>query len=480
MSTLSNKNKKFYIIVVCTLVIMFGFGFLPPVGQITPDGMRVLGLFIGCIFAWCFGELVWSSIIGIASLAIFNFGTMDSNWIASFGNQAAVVMIVALVFCHAIKQCGLLSEIAKWIIGMKWAQKGPWLLVFVYQLAAIVIGAMATNIAVPMILLWALFYEMAKELDLKPHEPLSVIILCSIGIAGAIGVAVMPYGSIPILVKGTAETFDPQFSFNTGHYILLNLLFAIVYLFVSVLILKLLFGKKVKINILQKESYKMHLNTESKISLAMLVLIVLALIVPNLLSEGNILRELFLNKLSITGIFMFASAILMIIRVNGKPILDIVEGIRNVPWSLMLLVCAALGISSNLTADNTGIIATIVNNIEPLMADKSPLVLTLIFVAIALVMTNFINDAITVIILYPIAAQFITGAGGSEMLLAILFSQAAIQGVLMPSGSIAGAMLHGNSQWMKSKEIFFYVSIMEVIVLCVLLIISLVGANFNL
>ena len=134
----------------------------------------------------------------------------------------------------------------------------------------------------------------------------------------------------------------------------------------------------------------------------------------------------------------------------------------------------------NLTADNTGIIATIVNNIEPLMADKSPLVLTLIFVAIALVMTNFINDAITVIILYPIAAQFITGAGGSEMLLAILFSQAAIQGVLMPSGSIAGAMLHGNSQWMKSKEIFFYVSIMEVIVLCVLLIISLVGANFNL
>lgn len=479
MTTVFSNEKKFYIIVACTLAIMIGFGFLPPVGQITHEGMRALGIFIGCVFAWCFGELVWSSVLGLVFLAIFNLGSMDGIWASSFGNSSAVVMIVALIFCYAIKQCGLLSEIAKWLVGMKWASKGPWLLVFVYSLASIVIGALATNVIIPMVLLWALFYEMAKELNLKPHDPLSVIILCSIAVTGGIGVSLMPYGAIPVIIQGAAKTFNPDYILNMGQYLLWNLIFAVAYLVISVLILKLLFGRKVKFNAVQKESYKMNLNTEGKISLAMLILVILAMVIPNFFPEGNALRDLFVNRLSIIGTFMLASAILMIIHVKGKPILDIVEGIKNVPWSLMLLVGAALGTSACLTADNTGILPTIVDVLEPMLANKGPTTLMLIFLAIGLIMTNFINDAVTSIIIYPIAAQFITNAGGSVMLFTLLFAQATIQGNLMPSGSVAGAMLHGNVEWMKSKEVFFHISIMEIIVLAVLLGVSFIGSGMN-
>lgn len=45
MSALSLKDKKFYIIVFFTIVIMFGFGFLPPFGEVTPTGMKILGIF---------------------------------------------------------------------------------------------------------------------------------------------------------------------------------------------------------------------------------------------------------------------------------------------------------------------------------------------------------------------------------------------------------------------------------------------------
>ena len=172
---------------------------------------------------------------------------------------------------------------------------------------------------------------------------------------------------------------------------------------------------------------------------------------------------------------MIASAILMIIRVKGKPILNIPDALANVPWPLVLLVSTALAISNYLTADEMGIVATIVSVFEPIMVGKSALTITLLFVAIGLIMTNFINDIVTCIVLYPIAAQFILNAGGSEMLFAILFAQVTIQGCLMPSGSIVGAMFHGNVEWLRSKDIFIWVIVMEFVLLVVLLLVALFG-----
>lgn len=475
MRTLSPTDKKFYIIALVTVIIMYGTGFLPTFGQVTPAGMRVLGIFLGCIFAWCFGELVWSSILGLASLVIINCGTTMENFASAFANNTTATIITAFVFCCAIEKSGLLAEFSKWILGRKWAQKGPWGLVFGFYLAAVILALMAANPLPPIILLWALFYEMAKEIGIKPYDPLSVIILCGIGVSTYVGVAIIPYSSMTVVVRGAAESFDPNFVFNIGEYMLLNFIVPIIYLPIIVFVLKLLAGKKVNIEMPKREQYRMNLNMESKISLCLLLIVILSMIIPNFLPEGNFLRVLFNDKLTIVGTFMIASVILMIIRVNGKPVLDIAEGISSVPWHLVLIVSSALAISNFITADETGIMPTIVSTLNPLMEGKSAFAITLLFVVIGLITTNFINDVVTCVVLYPIAAQFILDAGGSEMLFAILFSQVTIQGCFMPSGSYVGAMFHGNREWMHSKDVFKWVAIMEVFLLGVLLIVAIIG-----
>ena len=475
MSALSLKDKKFYIIVFFTIVIMFGFGFLPPFGEVTPTGMKILGIFLGCIFAWCFGELVWSSIIGLVSLVIFGFGTMGENFASAYANNTVATMIVAIIFCYAIEKSGLLSEISKWIIGQKWAQKSIWGLILAYFIAATLLGILATNAVPPIILLWALFYEMAREIGLKPGDPVVVIILCGIGVTAYVGVAMMPYSAMAVLVRGAAESFDPNFVFNIGQFMLLNLLIAIFFIPVVVMVLRIVAGRKVTFEMPKRDSYKMNLNLESKISLVVLIFIILSMVVPNFLDAENPLKVLFNDKLTIVGTFMLASALLMIIRIKGKPILDIPASISAIPWPLVLLVSSALAISNFITADGMGIVPTIVSVLDPVMEGKSPFVITLLFVAIGLIMTNFINDVVTCVVLYPIGAQFILDAGGSEMLFAILFAQVTIQGCLMPSGSIVGAMFHGNVEWMRSKDIFYYVTIMEVVLLIVLIIVAAIG-----
>lgn len=475
METMKQKDAKFYLIVFVTAILMFGFGFLPTFGEVTPQGMKILGIFLGCIFAWCMGETVWSSILGLVLLGIFGFGTMNGNFASAFANGTVATMLVAIIFCYAIEHCGLLKEIAKWIVGQKWAQSSPWALVFAFYLAALILGAMATNAVPAIILLWALFYEMADELGIQPYDKFGTIILLGIGVADCVGVSMMPYSVMVVCVKGCAEALDPTFAFNIGQFMLMMLLMAVIFLPLIVFVLRFLFGSKIDLEIPQKAPYQIQLTSKMKFSLLALIVLILSMLIPNFLPDGNIIKEFFGNRLGIVGIFMLLSALLMIIHVQGGPVLDICEGIRNIPWSLMLLVSSALAISGFLTADGIGILPTIVSFLDALMAGKSALTITLLFIVIGLVMTNLINDMVTTIVLYPIAAQFIIGAGGSVMLFAILFAQVTVQGCLMPSGSVIGAMFHGNTAWMKSKDIFQYVAVMELVVLVVLLIVSLIG-----
>lgn len=480
MSTLSRENKKFYIIVLITLAIMLGFGHLPTFAQITPDGMRILGIFLGCLFAWIFGEIVWSSILGVVLTCAYGFGTMAENFAAAYGNNVVSIMLTSIVFCYAIEKSGLLSEIARWIVGQRWAQKSPWLLIFAFFLASSVLAILVCNCVPPMILLWALYYELAKEIGAKPHDTLSNITICGIAVTATMGCCVMPYAGMATIVRGIAQQMDPAFAFNTAEYIIINLILMALLLPIFMIVLRLLFNKSVKaFKIPQREPYKMNLNQESVIAVTVLALIIIAMIFPNFLSSDNAIRILVNTKLTVSGLFMVGAVILAIIHVKGKPVLDIVSGLSNIPWPLFLLVSSALCMSDYLVADEMGIKGSLISLLNPLVEGKSVFAVTMIFMAIGLIMTNLINDVATIMILMPIASGFIVDAGGSIMLLAVLFGQATVQGCLMPSGSIIGAMMHGNTTWLKAKNIFLYVGIMEILVLIDLLLVTFVGYHIG-
>lgn len=61
----ATKSSKMYWIHVATfLIITFGVGFLPPFAQITPLGMKVLGVFLGVIYCIRLAKFSCFSCIG--------------------------------------------------------------------------------------------------------------------------------------------------------------------------------------------------------------------------------------------------------------------------------------------------------------------------------------------------------------------------------------------------------------------------------
>ena len=45
-----------------TLLLMYGFGYLPAFGGITPVGMKLLGIFLGVIYGYSTCEIIWPSL----------------------------------------------------------------------------------------------------------------------------------------------------------------------------------------------------------------------------------------------------------------------------------------------------------------------------------------------------------------------------------------------------------------------------------
>lgn len=52
MSAEKSRSGVFYGKLALVLILMVGIGFLPTFGAITPYGMKILGIFIGCVVGW--------------------------------------------------------------------------------------------------------------------------------------------------------------------------------------------------------------------------------------------------------------------------------------------------------------------------------------------------------------------------------------------------------------------------------------------
>ncbi len=84
--SVSAINRRSYIHVVIMLSLMLGVGFLPPFAQVTPLGMKVLGVFLGLVYGWCFIDLLWTSVLGFFALGLTGFMDTTTAVATAFGN----------------------------------------------------------------------------------------------------------------------------------------------------------------------------------------------------------------------------------------------------------------------------------------------------------------------------------------------------------------------------------------------------------
>lgn len=474
------QRRKTYFHAICIILLMTVFGLLPPFGPLTPMGMQVLGIFIGMIWGWTIGETIWPSLLGLVMLGFCEGNTVGGILNTAFANTTLQQVLFSLLFCYGITRCGLLELTAKYILSRKFAQKGPYWLCFAFWLAAAVAGAITTNSLPVTILLWSIFYPIAEQLKLPRRTPYVAIMLIGICVFSYTGAVCVPYCAFTNICLGVLYAIDGSLKMNYAAYCSLMVILNIVLLPIMVGFFKFIVRPKVDYHVVSGliDAKDLQMTKMQKIMAVYIVVLCAMMILPNMLPVQWGITAI-LTNLGVNGTFIVIMvAMTLTYAANGENLMDFAEGmIHGVPWGLYFLLLAALTISGFIASDATGIAALLVNMVSPLLAGRSAFVFMVLIVFIGSIITNCINNVVTITLLVPISMTFLVANGGNPLLMASLFAIILLQGVVMPAGSVLGALLHGNDQWLTAGLVYKYAILAELVLATVVAFIGVPLGN---
>ena len=467
---LKAKPTKYYVHMAVILALMIGVGFLPPFGTISAYGMRILGIFLGCIYAWTVGEMIWPSILALLLMSLSGNNSIATVMGSAYGHSTLLMVVFALLYCYAIANTGVLEILSKRLLSMKFAQKGPWFLALAFFATSSIVSAIIMNGLPTMLLLWSIFYDVSAQIGEKPYSKYTTLVMIGIVICGYAGAVVFPFQLFTLTAVGVLQAVMPGATIQPLSYIIVMVVLNIAVVCALTLVFKLVCGK-VEFKPVAIDASNLKMTTRQKIALGSIPVFALLLILPTFLPADNILC-IMLTRLGTLGVIMLMPVVLMMMTYKREQFLDINDGMMHgVMWKLVFLLATALALSSAICSAETGISVMLSNLVAPLLAGKSAFAVIAIIVGASTIITNCINNIVTLTLLTPIMYTYVTAAGGDPLVAVTLMAFTCLQGVVMPAGSACGAMMHGNTEWLKPGMIYKYATIGEIVLtLCAVVI----------
>lgn len=452
------KNTSYYIKALITVVIMFGFGQLPPIEPITPLGMNIVGIFIGLLFGWMTIGLIWPSILGCVALVLIGGMKVADVLAGGWGSTTQMLIFFMIVVAGIVEQSGVSRFIAMFLITRKWVLGKPWVFTFVFLGAAFLLAAVTSTIPT-IIICWSIWYSICSQVGYKPYQPFPSFMVVGVVMAATFGLSVFPFRPVGILVFGILQDLS-GLTVNYLTYTCFTLPLCLLCILVFTLLGKLVFHIDVSLlKNLNEDSFKdvdLSLNKQQKAILIFVALLIVLLLVPSVLPQTFFLAAL-LKKLDAVGTAMLLVVMMCALKVDGKPILNFKEVCsKGMQWDVLMLTAVVMPLSSVLTADETGVTDFLLKVLSPLFEGRSAITFLMIAVFSAVIITNFAVNNVVGAILLPVFYPFALQLGIAPLALTSLLVFTCHFALLTPAASPMAALLHGNTQWCRTTDIYKY------------------------
>ena len=235
-STENAKNDGIVKIVkfAIMMALMVGIGMLEPFGQITPMGMKVLGVFVGTLFGWMFLDFIVSSTVGLVFLGLSGYTTVLGAFQTGISDMVVMNMLIAFAFVALLDELNLTGAMANWLLGLKFVNGRPWMVVALLFFAAFVIAAFADTLAA-ILLFWSITYKIAEEVGYEKRGKDIGYLLVGIIFFAAMGAYLFPFKpGVLAFAGGYVKVMGeiPQGPWYFG-FVFLSVFFFVFYLLVG-------------------------------------------------------------------------------------------------------------------------------------------------------------------------------------------------------------------------------------------------------
>lgn len=481
MSTSTTKNIMLYVHVAITFFFMFIFGkIVPPIDPITPIGMELLGIFIGVVYAWTTTSLLWPSLLAMAAICLTGAYTMADFLKVSFGNSTVVFLMFILAFCTCIEDAGLMNFISSWIMSRKIVEKRPWIFSY-FLLIGAYIGGIFVNAMAATVIFWGILYAACYKFDIKPHSAYPNAMIFGIAFAAlTAGCTVLPFRVTGLVLLGTFSAASGGLTVPYAQYIIFTFIMGFIFITAYILMCRYLFRvdvsplANISSDLVSKDD--LILSKRQKALAAAMIIMILLLLLPDIAPKSWWITTQ-ATQLGTCGIMYCIIVAMLLIRVEGQPLMEFQKSARGINWGMICLFALVLPFSSLLTNDITGIKPFLLNIFTPIFMGKPAIVYILTMGVILAILTNFANNAVLAVIFINLSIPICENLGISPapVLMVILYcSQFAY---MTPAASSSSAFMFGNTEWVKPSNMYKYILGALVVFVILTFIIALPFAN---
>lgn len=400
LDALSRKNRSNDICLVIAFVMFLALKFLvPPVKGLTPAGVNMLAVFLPVVFLWIFVDTGWTSLLALVVLVGLDVIPITTALMTGFGTSTTWLTI-AFIFCSAaLKESGILDKVAYWLVSRKLTDGKPYTFLFIFLAGMMAIGIWMSH-AVTILLFSTIGAAVCESVNVKKGEKMYTAVLMSVLWVCITAEAVIPYGKITGMTTiAVMEGFG--IGFELPRYLKMSIPFAILYVCLAWLTIRFVLKPDVtKFKSYNGEEFRQKLKEmpftkHQKITLAIYLLVVLSLLIPSMTFMPNL--SAFFTRMGAAWMPIICMILLVVIRIDKKPILPLGKGMAQTPWEVMCFMAASLVFASQISKPEFGVTTLISNVLSDAIANAGAGGLHLVVIAavgVALVATNFVSNTV--------------------------------------------------------------------------------------
>ena len=464
MSEKKQKRSLYPLHVAIGFGIIALFWLMPPIEPITALGMRCVGSFIGMVYLWSAVDTLWPSMVGLFMLAISGYGGeggFNGVWMQAVGVYTVLLTLFAMVLFGAMDEVGDTKYIAKWFLTRKLFKGRPMVFLAVFYACCFVLSAICSPIT-SLIILWPIALSLMESVNITREDRLWKYFFVGMFAVSTLaqplfpflGAQLIPYAAFQSM---TAAMGNPM-TIPMGQYMAVDLIMTTLVMALFLITIKFILRvdmsklKGIDPAVVEKQMPLPKMNFQQKAYLYMIPAYLLMILLPNFFPDNPVSAGLnFIGPMGITLVWVM---VLLIVRWNGKPLLDFKEvAYRQFNWGIFFMIAAAVFGANSLSDKATGVPDFLIQALTPILGGRSEMVFVAIMFTTALIITNFANNAAMAVILMPVVLNFSDQMGINPMPVATGVILMVFVAMLTPAASPHAGLMHGMKKIYTTKDI---------------------------
>lgn len=430
-----------------------------PLPEVTPVGMRTLGIFLWTITWWILEPIPipMTSLMSLALLVLCGVMTVDGAFV-TWSNWIILFQIGAFIIGHAMHIHGLARRFAYRMASSRLVAGNPWRILVLFGLGAAALSSVLSNTVTTMIFM-SMALGLSGTLRFQPGSRFAEAIYLAIAWGATAGGIVTPVGAPTNLIAiGMANSLGYRIGFL--HWTLICLPVGAVTLLAVFFVFRFVIPPEmpewqISPSLLREELKKLGPLTRQErivagVFLAAVFLWMLPDLVPLFVTGGRqsyysiwVTRNL---DWSVTAVIMATS--LFVIPVDWKNrrfAMTWDEAMKGVEWGTISLIAAALGLGNAVAHRTLGIGPFLQQIFSSLSrAADSQFLLVLGLVGFTVILTSLISNLAAVGMVGAVVQAIGSSTGLNPIALLVAVGLAASMAFPLPIGTPYNAMVFAS------------------------------------